>query len=146
MKRFTSLIAILFFIAVASVKGDADDEISKFFLSKSDLVVMGRITAEPFPFMDEVGVPNYLCEFQIKDVIKGDVEMKDQLIKLVITRIELVPADKHPLIKKDGECILFLKKAPPQNKPSWVSADFWFSVQHPSPTMAASLKRLAAAK
>lgn len=146
MRLFASLVAALFLLAIASAKGDADDETLKFFLSKSDLVVMGRITAEPVAVIDESGVPNYLCEFQIHDVLKGDASLKDRIIKLVVIRFELTPKDKHPLIRKDGECILFLKKALPKNKPYWVSADFWFSVQYPSPTMAASLKRLAAEK
>lgn len=107
---------------------------------------MGKFTSEPDCFFDESGVPNYCGELRIQEVLKGDAALKNQVIKLNIVRHELAPQDKHPLIKKDGECILFLKKAPPQNKPSWESADFWFSVQHPSPTMAAALKRLAAVK
>jgi hypothetical protein len=51
--------------------------------------------------------------------------------------------DRHPLIKKDAECILFLKKQPPGNIPRLASADYWCGVQHPSPWMFKSLRRLA---
>lgn len=143
MRRLTSLLAPIFLFSVASTKGDGGDETLKFFLSKSDLVVMGKFTAEPDGHTTHPGVLQYLCEFQIQDVLKGNTGLKNQAIKLVLTCFEVTSEDKHPLVNKDGECILFLNQAPPQNKPPWRSADFWFGVQPPSPTMAASLKRLA---
>jgi hypothetical protein len=57
-------------------------------------------------------------------------------------RFEFDETDKHPLIKKGGECILFLKDFPAA-KPSLKTADFWFGVQYPSALMGRSLKRLS---
>ena len=141
--KLIALLASL--IAVLPVRGDSGDDTLKSFLSKSDLVVMGKITSEPIGITSEAGVPNYICEFRVQDVLKGDGKLKDQVIKVNIVRFEMDAKDKHPLIKKDGECILYLKSATP-NTPSWVTADFWFGVQHPSPWMARSIKRLAAKK
>lgn len=140
------LLALLFsLIAVLPVRGDDGDDTLKSFLSKSDLVVMGKITSEPIGINYETGVPNYNCEFRVQDVLKGDAKLKAQVIKINIMRFEIDAKDKHPLIKKDGECILFLKSAAP-NTPGWVTADFWFGIQYPSPWMARSLKRLAGEK
>jgi hypothetical protein len=136
---FASLLAVL------PARGDSGDDTLKSFLSKSDLVVMGKITSEPIGIISESGVPNYICEFRVQDVLKGDGKLKDQVLKVNIMRFEMDAKDKHPLIKKDGECTLFLKSATP-NTPAWVTADFWFGVQHPSPWMARSLKRLATEK
>jgi hypothetical protein len=140
------LLTILFsLIAILPACADSDDDTLKLFLSKSDLVVTGRITAEPVGMYNEDGVPHYLCEFRVQDVLKGESKLKDQNIRVDIMRFEHDAKDKHPLIKKDAECILFLKSAK-NSMPSWVTADFWFGVQHPSPWMARSLKRLAAKK
>lgn len=139
------LILLASLVAVFPVYADSSDDTLKFYLSKSDFLVMGKITSEPISINDEAGVPNYICEFRVQDVLKGDGKLKDQVIKVNIMRFEMGAKDKHPLIKKDGECILFLKSAAP-NTPSWVTADFWFGVQHPSPWLARSLKRLTAEK
>lgn len=143
MKPLITGFLLTFVFASFPARGDSGDHTLKAFLSKSDLVVTGAITSEPIGINHELGVPNYISEFRVKDVLKGDGSLKDQSIKVNIQRFEMDPKDKHPLIKKDGECILFLKNAAP-NTPSWVTADFWFGVQYPSPWMARSLKRLAA--
>jgi hypothetical protein len=137
------LLTLLFSIfAVLPVLADDGDETLNGYLSKADLVVVGKITADPMAIIHESGVPNYICEFLVSDVLKGDAKLKGQVIKVNIMRFEMDEKDKHPLIKKDGECILFLKKAAP-DIPSWVTVDFWFGVQNPSPWMVRSLKRLA---
>ena len=142
---FPSMLAALLMFAAPAAKADASDDTLKFFLSRSDLVVAGKIISEPVGIITEDGVPNYICEFHVQDVLKGDAKLKEQAIKVNIKRFERDLKDKHPLIKKDSECLLFLKRATPDT-PSWVTADFWFGVQHSSPWMARSLKRLAAEK
>ncbi len=139
------LVLLTSLIAVLPVRGDAGDDTLRSFLSKSELVVLGKITSEPIGIIEESGVPNYFCEFRVQDVIKGDGKLKDQVIKVNITRFEMDSKDKHPFIRKDGECILFLNSTA-SITPSWVTADFWFGLQHPSPWMAQSLKRIAAEK
>ena len=141
---FASLFAAVFFFATPVVKADNNsDNTLKFFLSKSELVVLGKITTDPDAFEDEMGVVNYTCEFKVQDVLKGDAGLKGRVIKVDIIRFERDEKDKNPLIKKGGQCILFLK-SDKQSAWSWSTADFWFGVQPPSPAMAHALKRLAA--
>ena len=125
-----------------TTNADASNDPLKLLLSKSDLVVLGTITNEPIEIELESGVPNYICEFQVEDVLKGDTTLKGRVIAVNIMRFEMEAKDKHPLIKKGSECILFLKADKP-HIPSWVTADFWFGVQYPSPWMARDLKQLA---
>ncbi len=127
------------------VSNSGADDTLKYYLSKSDLAVHGIIVSEPLAAFREAGVPNYICDFKVSDVLKGDASLKGKTIRVHIIRFEMDEKDRHPLLKKDGECILFLKGASP-DVPSWVTADFWFGVQYPSPCMASSLKRLAAEK
>jgi hypothetical protein len=122
-----------------------DDDTLKFFLSKSELVVSGVITTEPNGISDEMGVLDYSCEYKVQDVLKGDATLKGKVIKVSIMRFEAGSKDEHPLLKKNQECILFLKSASP-NTPSWVTADYWFGVQQQSSWMVKSLQRLAAEK
>ena len=122
---------------------DGGDDTLKQWISKSDLIISGTIVSEPIGVTSEMGVPNYICEFKVVDVCKGDVELKGKTIKINIKRFEMVDKDHHPLIKKDDESILFLKRTPKGNKPQWETADFWFGIQHPSPWMVKSLKRCA---
>ena len=143
MKSMAVLLAGVILLGPAPVGADDSDDTLKFYLSKSDLVVLGRILNDPLAISGRDGVPNYICEFKVSDVLKGDEKLKGETIRVNIVRRELNKKDKHPLIKKDAECILFLKKAD-NAMPSWETADFWFGIQYPSPVMAKSLKRLAA--
>ncbi len=75
-------------------------------------------------------------------MLKGESTLKGKTIKINIQRFEMGKADKNPLISIGVKSILFLKKIDPDT-PSWVTTDFWFGVQRPSPWMARSLKRLS---
>ena len=141
---FCFFVATLMLQAIA--KADNSDDTLKFYLSKSDLVVLGNIISIPVAFMSESGVPNYNCKFKVADIIKGDNSLKGKIIEVCILRFEIHKKDHHPLIKKDAECILFLKKTSQGTVPAWVTSDFWFSVQYPSPWMVRSLKRLSKEK
>jgi hypothetical protein len=136
---------ILTSLLTLTCRADESDDTLKFYLSKSDLVVVGRIVSEAGAVIWEFGVPNYICDFEIQDVIKGDENPKDKKIKVNIMRFEMDKEDKHPLIKKDSKCILFLKKTG-NDTPSYKTADFWFGIQYPFPWMIKSLKRLAKEK
>ena len=141
---FALLLAAVCAASVACGDQTGDDTL-KFYLSKSDIVVLGKIVSEPLAVYSEPGVPYYQCEFLVNDVCKGGVALKGTTIKVSIQRLEADKKDRHPLLKKDRECILFLKNISP-SVPSLVTADIWFGVQQPSPFMARSLKRLAAEK
>lgn len=145
--RLSVLPLLLAAVCAASVAcgGQTGDDSLQFYLSKSDLAVLGTIVSEPSAVQFEPGVPYYQCEFLVSDVCKGDVALKGKTIKVSIQRLEADKKDKHPLLKRDSECILFLKNISP-SIPSWQTSDIWFGVQYPSPFMARSLKRLAAGK
>ena len=142
--KMPSILAVVVAVLISgiAVRADGGDDTLRFFLSKSDLIVSGKITTEPFGITFETGVVNYICEFKVDQVVKGDQKLAGQVIKVNIIRFEQDEQDKHPLVKKDAACILFLKSTAP-DRPTWATADFWFGVQHPSPWMIRSLQRLA---
>ena len=144
MKHSLLFLALMLLPAFACHADESDDTL-KFYLSKSDVIVVGEIASDILAVCDEAGVPNYICEFKVADVIKGDESLKEKTIKVNIMRFEMDKEDKHPLIKKDSKCILFLKKTE-NSTPSYNTADFWFGIQHPFPWMIKSLKRLASEK
>jgi len=121
---------------------DLSDDTLRFYLSRSDVVVQGTILNEPPGEIEEVGVPDYLCEFKVSEVLKGDPTLKGAAVRVRIVRFEMGKEDHHPLISKGAEAILFLKEQE-NSVPSLETADFWFGVQHPFPWLARSLKRLA---
>ncbi len=136
------LLGLFLSVALAGIlKADESDDTLKYYLSKSDLVAVGTISPNSLAIIDALGVPNYICVFQIKKVIKGDSQLEGKNIRVNIMRFEIQEKDKSPLIKNGGECILFLKNVRPRI-PSWETVDFWFGVQNYSPWMAKSLERI----
>ena len=136
------LMSLLLFVALAGiVKADESDDTLRHYLSKSNLVAVGIIPPNSSARIEELGVPNYICDFRIKEVIKGDSQLEGKNIRVNIMRFETQEKDKNPLIKNGGECILFLRNVAPKI-PSWETADFWFGIQSYSPWMAKSLKRI----
>jgi hypothetical protein len=139
MREVISLGLILALRASAFAAGG--DDTLRFFLAKSDLVILGEITSQPVGISSEVGVVEYACDFRIAEVLKGGTPGSGTLA-VNIVRFELEEGDRLPELKKGGKCILFLKSASRGEMPPWRTADFWFGVQRPSPWMARSLKRL----
>lgn len=142
MKTTLTAAVALVLTAVVCLADDSDETLVRW-LSRSDLVVLGMIVTEPTGITSELGVPNYICEFKVSDVCKGDMDLKGKIIRGNIKRFEMKKEDHHPLIKRDSECILFLKMEGNGTVPQWVTADFWFGIQQPIPWMVRSLKRLA---
>ena len=142
MKVLGMLIAIFALLSCAC-HADESDATLLYYLSKSDLVVLGSIVTVPSGSSFHVSIQESSCDFEISDVLKGDPQFKGSTIKVNIKRYLMDKKDLHPLIEKDAECILFLKKASGRTIPQWVTADFWFGIQHPFPWLAKSLKRLA---
>jgi hypothetical protein len=114
----------------------------RFFLARSDLVVLGEIASQPVGISSEVGVVEYACDFRVAEVLKGD-KPGPTTLRVMIVRFELEEGDQLPELKKGGKCILFLKRASRGDIPPWRTADFWFGVQRPNLSMGRSLKRLA---
>jgi len=141
MKRFvTFLFASVLLPPVA--QADSFDTL-KFLLNKSDLVVLGKIASVPLGFSTEAGVVNYVCDFEVSDVLKGDDAVDGKTIKITIIRFEQNEKDRHPLVKREAQCIVFLKEQPRGSTPHWNTADVWFGIQYASPWMARTLKQLA---
>jgi hypothetical protein len=138
-----SILCVLLLGLLTTGRADDGDDTLRAWLTKSELVVAGQIVSEPIGITHETGVPNYLCDFKVADVLKGDATLAGTTIAVNIVRFELAEKDKSPLVKKDAECILFLKNVSP-DKPVWRTADMWFGLQPASPWLARSLKRLDA--
>ncbi len=141
--RAVPLLALALAFVPGVCRGDEGDDPLRVLLSRADLVVLGTIASEPMRVSFEAGVVHYPCDFQVAEVCKGDAALEGMTLQVNIKRLEMYEKDHHPLIKKDAECILFLKKESKGTKPPWVTSDFWFGIQHPSPWMAKSLKKLA---
>lgn len=145
MKTIATIVVAVV-LATGVCHADDSDDTLRLYLSKSDLAVLGTIVSEPVGHLFEAGVPNYICEFRVSDVCQGDSKLEGKTIRVNIKRFEMDKKDHHPLIEKDAECILFLKKEGTGTTPQWVTTDFWFGIQHPMPWMARSIKRLAKEK
>ena len=137
-----TLIAIIGLLFVSISRASDSDDTLTYYRSKSDLIVLGRITSEPKGIVDEAGVPNYICDFMVTDLLKGQTGSTNNNIRVNIIQCELDPKDHSLLIKKDAECILFLKRAPIRDTPEWNTSDFWFGIQNPSSCMIRALKML----
>lgn len=135
----------LVLILTASVFAQGSEDNLSYFLSRSNLVVLGKITSEPARTSEEVGVVQYSCDFQIADSLSA-MKPNEESIHVNITRFELDEADRNPELKKGCKCILFLKNVGGIETPKWETFDVWFGFQRPSPSMAKTLKRLASEK
>jgi hypothetical protein len=133
------LAAGLAVLLAAHAVGDDGDDTLRFYLGKSDLVVVGTIASEPVGVVKEAGVVHYPCDVAVTDVLKGAAPEKP--LRVNIIRFERDEADTLPWLKKGARCILFLKAA--SGMPAWQTADVWFGIQPESPWMVRSLKRLA---
>ncbi len=142
MKRIILVLWLFMFVIVLSTFADEGDDTLKYFLSKSDCVASGTIISEPIGVVYEAGVVEYICDFKVTEVLKGDAMTNGVTARVVIVRFEQDASDRHPLIKKGGDCILYLKTAS-GSIPKLRTADFWFGVQYPNSSLMRSLKRLA---
>ena len=122
---------------------EPDDDTLKFYLSKSDCVVLGTVTRVLCVATDPER-PVYLCTIRVGEVYKGDPQMTGGVTDVSICRYEKGQRDRHPSLQEGGRCILFLKNAANTNTvPRLRSADMWFGVQCPSAAMGSSIKRLS---
>ena len=138
----TQLAIVFAAVLPLCVGADEGDDTLRFMLAKADLVVLGKIVSEPVGIILKPGVPHYVCDFAVEDVLKGDASLTNTTIGVEIIRFEMGKQDHDPLIKKASRCILFFGKRRPED-PTWATVDIWFGVQHPFPWLARSLKRLA---
>src|SRR5580704_16165252 len=119
------------------VAGDLEETL-RFYLSKSDVVVLGEFTSEPIRKSPNKFTTHYQADFKIAQLLKWEAPGESRIgrtIKVHIVRTELGPEDRLPELKKGGKCLLFLECRNPRPTPSYITADIWFGIQRPSPSM-----------
>jgi hypothetical protein len=139
MKILIALTAALF---AGSAVADEGDDTLRHFLSKSDIVLVGKIATEPEVHASDGGSAKYLFGFAVTESLKG--EIADNYLNATIVHPESSADDKLTWLKKKSKALLFLRNAGDREHPNWIGADVWLSVQPYNQRMACSLKRLAA--
>lgn len=143
MQALRTLILLWVTCFSAVVMADDGDDTLKHYLSKSSLVFVGKISEHPRGgFTNDTVNVSYGLKFSVTEVLQGDQRLVGKTIDFTLVRYQLSPKDQHPLMKKDAECILFLKQS--SNTQRWETADVWFGMQPESPSLVKSLKRLLA--
>lgn len=143
LTRTNTLLMVLVVAPFATwCRAESGDDTLRYYLSKSQLVVIGTIENEPTAQFGEDSVPIYRFNFKVSEVLKGEWD-KSKVLSPAVARFEQNEKDSVPcLLRKGGTCVLFLRSAPPNSLPAWESVDPWFGIQHAGPMMARSLKRL----
>lgn len=124
--------------AVGQDKTDSDDDTLKYYLSKSEAVVVGTVTDGLQRIgVDFTPIPVNSIGFEIKviDSIQGKVAAKQTMV-LTVTRAFNLGQSLPPV--QGEKVVLFLKAS----GNSWVSVDKWFGMQPYSPTLVENLKRV----
>lgn len=112
----------------AVTPADGGIETLKYFVSKSDLVVVATIVDEPLWIDYSAPISGYYartCYFQatIERVLAGDVAHFEK-IAVQAARIQNTSERPFDDLAKGRKFIFFLK----QNKEAWHTADPWFGV------------------
>jgi hypothetical protein len=137
---FTAFLLLLAapFAATGQDKPDSDDDTLRYYLSKSEAVVVGKVTDGLQRIgVDSDPIPVNVIGFQVKvtDSIKGKVAAK-QTIMVTVTRAFDIGQSLPP--EQGQKVVLFLKSS----GDSWVSTDKWFGMQPHSRTLVEHLKRV----
>jgi hypothetical protein len=136
---FTVIILLLMpFVAMAEDKGDSDDDTLKHYLSKSDAVVVGKVTAGPQRLgVDSNSTPARVIEFRFKvlESIKGKIAEKQ---RISVTEIRALDIGLSPP-EQGQKLVLFLKSS----GGALETADKWFGVRPYSGAFVEQLKRVA---
>ena len=140
MQRTIVIFVLVVASNVSNVLANESNDTLLFLLSKSDLILRGRIVSEPVGIIFSDGVVDYLCDYTVFEVLKGDPILESKTIKINIRRFEIDEKDKHPLVDMNSECVLFLDRVENQI-PNMVTSDFWFGIQYPSPYMIDSIRK-----
>ena len=143
-KLITSVFAVLLLLlgmpwaATGQGKPDSDDDTLRYYLSKSEAVVVGKVTDGLQRIgVDFAPIPVSVIGFQVNvtNSIKGKIAAK-QTIMVTMTRALDIGTLTPP--QQGEELVLFLKSS----GDSWVSADKWFGMQPYSRTLVEHLKRV----
>ena len=137
-----ALFALTAAFLASSVIAEEGDDTLRYFLSKSDIVVIGKVATDPEVDVSEDGVAKCRFGVSVTESLKGD--NADDYINVTVAHSASNADDKLPWLNKKSKVLLFLRNAGDQERPNWTGADVWFSVQPHSGRMASSLKRLVA--
>ena len=142
------LLPLCLFCSVAVA--DDGDETLRFYLSKSDVVALGKFASEPIGKSSEQGVVHYQADFKIARLIKGEKSGERATggtVRVNCVRFELSSEERPAQLKQGGNAILFLKCLSNGHGrkplPSYITTDPWFAIQPPQAAMADALARLA---
>lgn len=145
------MIAVGLALALPSlVVADDLQETLRYYLAKSDVVVLGEFASEPIrKFAGKHGT-DYQADFKIAQLVKWDAPgdtktgatITVHIVRATLHEEDFAPEDQLPDLKKGGKCILFLTCHDEKPTPSYITADIWFGVQRPSSWMAKSLTRI----
>ena len=139
MRILTICIAML--LLPCMVTAWEGDDTLRYYMSKSDLVVAGRIVSEPIDLVHETGVTHSSFRFKVEEVLFGTrPDLQDDSFQVVILTVNTAGDGRPELLKKDSRCLLFLKNI----LNAWHGADRWFQVQPYNSLMIQSIKRLTA--
>ncbi|HEU5116297.1 MAG TPA: hypothetical protein VFT74_06415, partial [Isosphaeraceae bacterium] len=125
--------------------GETSDEALRRYLAGSDLVVPGHFAKCPIEATSDGSVVQYRTHFSVEKILKADPANEtspDSTLSVIITRFEQGPDDRLPELQEGGRCVLFLCRSSRSESPTYVSADPWFAVQRPLPTLTSELWRL----
>ena len=113
-----------------SLSDDYDGDTLKHYLSKSEIIVTGKIVLVPPAVSSEGGsIANYSFHYQILEVIKGEAKLKGTIIQVSFKRFSSKDIKDNTVIKDNSEHMLFLKERVTKNNKYWTLADMWFGIQ-----------------
>lgn len=121
----------------------ANDDVLKLLLSKSELVVVAKITEAVGIWTNHIGVWCMSCTVSVEQVLKGrrgDGKAEMRLTAEYYGGMNRAVADKPLALEQGRRCVFFLRRKTPSSH--WVTADLYFGVQHANERMIQSLKRL----
>ena len=126
-----------------AVAGDIEETL-RFYLAKSDVVVVGEFASEPAEVMANVELRHSQADFKITEIVKWDAPDKTKVGDTIKVHILLDAEERLPELKKGGKCMLLLKCQDLKPTPSYLTADIWFGVQRPNARLAKALAAVVA--
>jgi hypothetical protein len=120
------------------------EETPRYYLAKSDVVVVGEFTSEPVVQEKTEEIHHYQADCKISQIVKWEAPEKNRVGDTIKVNVLLDAQERLPELKKGGKCLLFLECYHLKPTPSYITADIWFGVQRPSARLANTLTGVVA--